>query len=92
MDVAYYKGGVIIILPYGHGPEADVLWVQDRDGNIICGHDHYWFEDDGSIGYADHHDYDTSGWPVAGCELPHDRPVLDGVYLPDDVWEQARPW
>jgi hypothetical protein len=93
MKVAYWQGGdSVVILPHADGPADSVLWVQGDGGTIVCGHDHYWFNDDGSIGHADHHDYDEPGWPVVGCRLPQDRPAFNGILLPDETWKKVRPW
>lgn len=85
--VTYWEDGDVVIrtsekYTLEELPRERVLRVETPDG-YAQGHDHYWIEDDGSIGYADHHDYDSEGWPVVGCELP-DQHVLDGEMIPDE--------
>lgn len=89
-SVTYWEDGDVVIrtsrkYAWDELPRGGVLRVETPD-SFSQGHDHYWLEDDGSIGYADHHDYDASGWPVIGCELP-DRHVINGMMIPD---EEAR--
>lgn len=91
MNIAFWRDGDVVIeeLDQATGTE-NALWIEKDDGSIICGHDHYWV-DDGVIFFVDHHDYDVDGWPVRDVQLP-DTVVFDGVQLPDDVWEEVRPW
>ena len=90
MKIAFWRDGVVVEELDQAIDTTGVLWIEKDDGSIICGHDHYWVQD-GAVSFADHHDYDIDGWPTRTIVLP-DATIFDGVALPDQVWEEVRPW